>query len=388
MHASYRRSAALLAVLSMAALTAGCASNNNAPPPPVEYGNQARGGMSANTYRVQRGDTIYGVARQFNLSVRSLIDANNLQPPYQLSPRQILFLSASSTYVVQKGDTLLGVARRTGTNFSTLARINDLSAPYTLKVGQTLKMPSGAKGGGGDARTAQNNAGSMPPPVAAAPLPEPKPADAKGGKYQTLADREKASDDIPPPPPPPSSSGVGANDVAPPPPAPPPSSASSASAAAEQKTAATAPLPSPPKVGKGFIWPARGDIISEYGSTGRGQHNDGINIALPAGTPVVAADDGVVAYSGNELRGFGNLLLIKHADGWMTAYAHNDTLLVKRGQVVKRGQQIAKSGDSGGVSQPQLHFEIRRGTRAMDPMPFLTGKTNPASAQADQQDPG
>ena len=150
---------------------------------------------------------------------------------------------------------------------------------------------------------------------------------------------------------------------------------------------AAIPAP-PPKSGRGFIWPVKGEVIAEFGTTGKGQHNDGINIKVPPGTPVVAADDGVVAYSGNELRGFGNLLLIKHSDGWMTAYAHNQALLVKRGETVKRGQKIAKSGDSGGVSEPQLHFEIRQGTRAVDPQGILGGKAIPAASSDDQQDPG
>ena len=165
--------------------------------------------------------------------------------------------------------------------------------------------------------------------------------------------------------------------------APPPVAAAPAAAAA----VAAIPAP-PPKSGRGFIWPVKGEVIAEFGTTGKGQHNDGINIKVPPGTPVVAADDGVVAYSGNELRGFGNLLLIKHSDGWMTAYAHNQALLVKRGETVKRGQKIAKSGDSGGVSEPQLHFEIRQGTRAVDPQGILGGKAIPAASSDDQQDPG
>ena len=165
--------------------------------------------------------------------------------------------------------------------------------------------------------------------------------------------------------------------------------------------AAAAPPPAvatvQPKPGKGFLWPAQGPVISEFGSSSKGVHNDGINIAVDKGTPVLASEDGIVAYSGNELRGFGNLLLIKHPDGLMTAYAHNDALLVKRGESVRRGQQIAKSGDTGGVSQPQLHFEVRQGTRAVDPMPYLRGGMTPVSAPggvspgsspADPPDPG
>jgi murein DD-endopeptidase MepM/ murein hydrolase activator NlpD len=128
----------------------------------------------------------------------------------------------------------------------------------------------------------------------------------------------------------------------------------------------------PPLTGDRFLWPVQaGKIVLGYGPTTSGQHNDGVNIAAPTGTEVRAAENGVVAYAGNELRGFGNLLLIRHADGWMTAYAHNDALLVKRGDTVTRGQAVAKVGQSGSVGEPQLHFELRRGTRAIDPLPYL-----------------
>ena len=102
-------------------------------------------------------------------------------------------------------------------------------------------------------------------------------------------------------------------------------------------------------------------------------HNDGVNIAAPLGAPVLAADNGVVAYAGKEIRGFGNLLLIKHDGGLITAYAHTDTLLVGRGDTVTRGQVIGKVGTTGGVDTPQLHFEVRQGTRAVDPKRYLPG---------------
>lgn len=121
-----------------------------------------------------------------------------------------------------------------------------------------------------------------------------------------------------------------------------------------------------------FSWPVRGRILSTFGPKPDGLHNDGINIAARAGSPVIAAENGVIVYSGSELRGFGNLVLVRHADGWITAYAHLDRVLVRKGQQVKRGQAIATVGSSGGVDQPQLHFEIRRGTQAVDPAKFLT----------------
>ena len=122
-----------------------------------------------------------------------------------------------------------------------------------------------------------------------------------------------------------------------------------------------------------FRWPANGRVIAGYGPTTNGQQNDGINIALPENTPVKAAEDGVVAYAGNELKGYGNLVLVRHPNGYVTAYAHTKELLVKRGDQVKRGQVIARSGQTGNVNAPQLHFEIRKGASPLDPTRFLNG---------------
>lgn len=125
--------------------------------------------------------------------------------------------------------------------------------------------------------------------------------------------------------------------------------------------------PAPPARAGRFLWPVRGNIISTFGAKPGGLQNDGINIAAPRGTPVRATENGVVVYAGNELKGFGNLLLVRHADGWMSAYAHLDEMLVQRGASVTRGQLVAKVGQSGSVASPQLHFELRRAGRAVDP---------------------
>jgi murein DD-endopeptidase MepM/ murein hydrolase activator NlpD len=122
-----------------------------------------------------------------------------------------------------------------------------------------------------------------------------------------------------------------------------------------------------------FRWPANGRVIAGYGPTTNGQQNDGINIAVPENTAVKAAEDGVVAYAGNELKGYGNLVLVRHPNGYVTAYAHAKELLVKRGDQVKRGQVIARSGQTGNVNTPQLHFEIRKGSSPLDPTRFLNG---------------
>ena len=140
---------------------------------------------------------------------------------------------------------------------------------------------------------------------------------------------------------------------------------------AKASSKAKAVLAPPAITGKGFLWPVKGKVLSSYGGKSAGLQNDGINISAPRGAPVRAAENGVVAYSGNELRGFGNLLLLKHTGGWITAYAHNDTLLVKRGDKIKKGQTIAKVGSSGSVQNPQLHFELRKGKKAIDPIKYL-----------------
>ena len=125
-----------------------------------------------------------------------------------------------------------------------------------------------------------------------------------------------------------------------------------------------------------FGWPASGKVIAGFGSSSNGERNDGINIALPAGAPIKAAASGTVSYSGDELKDYGNLLLIKHDGGFVTAYAHAEKLLVQRGDVVTKGQVIAYAGHTGDVSTPQLHFEIRHGTTPVNPDSLLAQRNS------------
>lgn len=147
-----------------------------------------------------------------------------------------------------------------------------------------------------------------------------------------------------------------------------------APAPAAQPEAAKTPAPEPEQTASlpsgDFRWPARGRVIAGFGANGG---NEGINIAVPEGTPVKAAEAGVVTYAGSEVKGYGNLVLIRHENGYVSAYAHNGSLNVKRGEQVKRGQVIATSGQTGNVTSPQLHFEIRKGATPVDPMKHLGG---------------
>jgi murein DD-endopeptidase MepM/ murein hydrolase activator NlpD len=140
-----------------------------------------------------------------------------------------------------------------------------------------------------------------------------------------------------------------------------------ADAAAEEKPTGTASSTT------SFRWPVRGRIIQAFGPKASGGQNDGINVSVPEGTPIKAAEDGVVAYAGSELKGYGNLVLVRHANGFVTAYAHASELNVKKGETVKRGQVIGKAGSTGNVTGPQLHFEVRKGATPVDPAQYLGG---------------
>jgi len=339
------RSRPLAAIIAMVALAvlAGCVRNQ--PPAPLSFPNEAQTPPPApppallpqehvphpDQIVVAKGDTLYTISRRYDVPLRSIIDSNHLDPPFQVAAGTKLDLPQERFHVVKQGDTLYGIARVYDVDVSSLASLNHLNAPYALHAGQTLYLPASVE-------PADKTAGTVAPANAGAPA-------APGQKPEAPSSSTGAS-------PPPQKPGQPAS----------------------QKEAAAAPpaeTKPPAHAGKGFEWPVEGRIIERYGTGANGTHNDGINIATRTGEPVHAADDGVVAYAGNELRGYGNLVLIKHSGGYMTAYAHNSQLLVKRGEVVKRGQEIAKAGSTGTVDSPQLHFEIRQGTHALDPTSLL-----------------
>jgi len=218
---------------------------------------------------------------------------------------------------------------------SELARANSLEPTAKLRLGMKLTVPG--------AKTAAVAPAAQPAPVAVAAQPV-APVAAPSTKMAAAGG--------------------------------PPQSARLAQATATVEDAAVAtPVKAAEATGAlpTFRWPVRGKVITSYGAKTNGKSNDGINLAVPEGTPVKAAEDGVVAYSGNELKGYGNLVLVRHSNGYVTAYAHASELMVKRGDTIKRGQTIAKSGQSGEVGSPQLHFEIRKGSSPVDPLQFLNG---------------
>jgi murein DD-endopeptidase MepM/ murein hydrolase activator NlpD len=317
---------------------------------------------------VGTSDTLDVLAKRYHVTPQAIMAANGYKGPRTLSPGQQLVIprpgatavapapvapamapamkpvaavaAPSSFHFVNHGDTLASIARKNHISAAELARANGLEPSAKLKLGTKLTVP-GAKTAAVGAPLAPAPVAAAPvaaalQPVAAAPAPATKMAAVTTPTQSArLAQATTNVEDKP---------------------------AETPAKAAET----TSSLPT-------FRWPVRGKVITSYGAKTNGKSNDGINVAVPEGTPVKAAEDGVVAYSGNELKGYGNLVLVRHSNGYVTAYAHASELLVKRGDPIKRGQVIAKSGQSGEVASPQLHFEIRKGSSPVDPLQFLNG---------------
>ena len=399
--------APLLALL--AGLLAGCgflavpASKEAAAPAAAPVAAAPAPAAAPGTVVVQPGDSVYSIARRNNTPIRAIIEANHLEPPYVLRAGQPLIVPHPQTYVVRPGDALYAVARQNNVDASELVRANDLKPPYRLIIGQTLILPGAIASEPAAAPVMPASQDEvqrvelLPPPgstaapaantpvastgstseggvITTVPLPPPQQPQAQPEQPQQVQEGAPPVVVVPSPPPAavadyPAPVKTGEGEEKPATAAPP----SAGTKLASLPPAASLPAGPGGASGGRFIWPVRGKILSGYGQKEGGLFNDGINIAIKEGTPVVAADEGAVVYAGNEIRGFGNLVLIKHANGWMTAYAHNKELLVRRGEEVRRGQIIARAGSSGTVPIPQLHFEIRRGSHAVDPTKYLEG---------------
>ena len=260
---------------------------------------------------------------------------------------------SGAVVIVARGDTLYSLARKNNVPVRSMIAANNLRAPYTLAIGQKLKLPlalqhvvvKGETGYGISRRYGVNITALMRENGIR------KPYTLSVGQRLTLPGGAKPA----------------ARQVA-------------SAGRREAPKGRVVALPSPPARSRsGFSWPIDGKLASRFGPKEGGLHNDGINILAKQGTPVRSAETGVVVYASNALEGYGNLLLLKHADGWLTAYAHNERLLVNKGDKIGKGQIIARVGATGGVSDPQLHFEIRKGRRALDPLDYL--KSQVASAR-------
>lgn len=305
------------------------------------------------SHTVKSGDTLTSIARKFDMSVSDLADDNDLKAskPLKLGQKIKGPATTQKAYVAVSGDTLGAIAKRFNVSVKELAAENNLRSTAAVKKGQKILLPSGYKDKGPikTTTTVTRPAPSEPSnSYARAETPTPAPSRPSAS---TPPIGSTPSSPVPYTPSYPRPTGpIAAQPVAPPPASTRPIIESSA-APTEAEIIAS---------GKGkFAWPVRGEIISGYGLKGTGQRNDGLDIRAPQGTPVLSAADGKVAYAGNQVPSFGNLVLVKHADGWVTAYAHLSSINVKMQQDVRQGEQLGAVGSTGGANEPQLHFEMR-----------------------------
>ena len=271
-------------------------------------------------------------------------------------PGATLTIPAGRWHLVRAGETGIAIARAYRADFAVVARVNGLRAPYALEIGDLLLIPP-------------------PPPRAtlrftpvarakiAAPAPAPAPAtvEARAQAYNLDIDKLLRGE--------PQARRAAPRSSEPASELPPPSREAAPSRAGEGAGSAGRTAAEGATIH--LDWPLTGHLLSTFGAKPGGRFNDGVNIAAAPGTPVHAAASGIVLYAGNGVPAFGNLVLVRHADGWLTAYAHCATLLVTKGDRVTGGQPIATAGATGEVDTPQLHFEVRRGRKPVDPLGIL-----------------
>jgi len=327
-----------------------------APPPPPPPPRWTWEGGTPIT--VAPGETLEMIARQHAVPVSAIMETNHIASAASIYPGEHLVIpryragttaalppqtriastvpapapsyapprgglvAPPGVHVVAPGETLNSIARLYGKPVMVIARANNISPDTRVRVGDHIVIPEMGERPAPVAPRAE--APVMPPSESVATIESPHSARIATPSAPTAQDNPVKAEE------------------------------------------AASAMPS-------FRWPVRGRIIAAFGPKPNGLQNDGINLAVPEGTPIKAAEDGVVAYAGNELKGYGNLVLVRHANGFVTAYANASEILVKRGETVKRGQVIAKSGETGNVTSPQLHFEIRKGATPVDPSQYLSG---------------
>tara|TARA_R110000772_G_scaffold90589_8_gene186789 strand:- start:440 stop:1507 length:1068 start_codon:yes stop_codon:yes gene_type:complete len=283
--------------------------------------------IKGSIYIVKSGDTLRGIANRTGASSEIIAATNGLTAPYVIQPGQRLKITGGRYHPVSSGETGIAIARAYGAPWREVVALNGLEEPFTLRVGQKLLLPA-ATPVDPSRMTIEQRAAAFDLDI----------DDIVTGSEPALAD-----------------SGAPTSDWR--------------KAITQSKTSAS--VTAPAGFSGRFIWPVDGKLLSSFGSKGGGKVNDGLNIGVAKGTPIRASADGVVAYSGDEIGVFGGLILLNHGGGWVTAYGHADKLNVTRGQKVTVGDIIGLAGDSGYVQEPQLHFEIRKDRKPVNPASHL-----------------
>ena len=354
---------------------------------------------------VGTNDSLDGLAAKYGVPQNQILNSNQMSSASQVTPGRILVIphrvplapgqtaqaapavatpvtpipaaaqtltASGTTYTVMTGDTLFSISQRFNANADSIIALNGLGSQSQLRTGQVLKIPAGAAGASGPAAipriapaTPTTAAVAAATPTIAGVVPKPTPAPSLAPTAAQIAANM-----------PPKIATPAVDNATGKSPATPAVSGGTQIPPTQASLNPNATLDAggtPSANGTTFQWPVRGRIIEGFGGSTGGERNDGINLSVPEGTSVKAAEAGTVIYAGNELQGYGNLILIRHASGWVTAYAHNKDLLVKRGDTVTRGQTIAHAGMTGSVTAPQVHFELRKGSTPVNPLDYLSG---------------
>lgn len=316
------------------ALPADPADMQRTDPPPRPQAWEARPvtadarDVAAGSYVVAPGDTLRSIASQTGAGSEAIARANGLAAPFTIRVGQRLAIPGGRYHFVRPGETGIAIARAYGVQWLRIVTANDLTDPFVLRAGQRIVIPT----------------------LGTQMTPAQTRAERAAAFHLDIEDLVTGSEPA-----------LATNAV----PAPP-------SARPGRILPPDAAVSEPVRRTGAFAWPvARGAVLKRFGPGGSGERNDGIKIGVAPDTPVLAAADGVVAYTGTGVAGMGGLVMLKHGDGWTTIYGHNRQILVERGQSVKRGQTIALSGDTGYADRPELHFEIRQGRVAIDPLTQL-----------------
>nr|WP_277968322.1 M23 family metallopeptidase [Sphingomonas echinoides] len=275
--------------------------------------------VAPSTYVVRPGDTLGAIGDRTGAGSEAIARANGLAAPFTVRTGQRLSIPGGRYHRVAAGQTGIAISRAYGVDWSRIVSANDLREPYTLRVGMRVLIPGSAS-----RSTAAERAAAFTLDI----------DDLVTGSEPALAANQR--------------------------PARPTTSSA-------RVLAPTQAIAAPTRLSSGFDWPVHGRIVTRFGPGASGERYNGVKIAVPRGTPVLAAADGVVAYAGGGIPQLGDVIIIRHGEGWATVYGHASKLLVQRGQSVRRGQTIALSGDSGGAPRPEVHFEMRKGRTPIDP---------------------
>lgn len=281
--------------------------------------------IAEGSYEVRPGDTLGRVVQRTGASGGAIARANDLPPPFTLSPGRRLTIPGGRYHVVQPGQSGIAIARAYGVEWSRIVAANGLAEPFVLRAGERILIPAAPAG---SSRVGERAAAFRLDIDDILTGGEPAPA-----PRQTAARPTSDAARVLPP---------------------------------------TAVVAAPARLTGGFVWPVDGRVLKRFGPGASGERNDGIKIAAPLGTPIRAAANGVVAYVGDGIAALGGLVIVKHGDGWTSVYGHAAKLMVQRGQAVKQGQTLALSGDTGYADRPEVHFELRKGRTPVDPQSQLS----------------